>query len=110
MENNQKELKKALIEALSGADGWPNLPWDIAEDCETLGLGYIKASKFQRKTSEFLVLEPTAQTFCYIGPLPCQDTGICQTCNGEGQHLRFSIHWQDCQTCNGTGVCPCTHD
>ena len=111
LHNSKEKSRQGLLRAFSSQDvGWPKLPWAIAEDCETLGLGFIKASKFQRKTDEFLVLEPTAQTFRFMGPLPCGGTEVCQTCGGEGQHLRFSTQWEDCETCEGTGECPCIHD
>ena len=110
LHNSKQQIRKVLLEALSGEDGWPKLPWDIAEDCETLGLGFIRASKFQRKAEDFLVLEPTAHAFRFTGPLLCGGTHVCQTCGGEGQHLRFSSQWEDCETCGGTGECPCMHD
>lgn len=100
-----KEIRLALV-----ADAWPVLQWEIAEKLEEMNLGKVHASAYQRKNNEFLRVEPNAALFSIIGSLPCNDSGVCQTCNGEGEHLRFSYQWEDCETCEGTGICPCTHD
>lgn len=98
-----QHIQKLLIES-------HNTPWNIAEDIETLGLGEITSSSYQRKNSEFLTVELWDKSSLFSGPLPCNGNGVCQTCNGAGEHLRFSYDFKECQTCNGSGDCPCQFD
>ena len=105
----ENEIRKAITDNLvnPSPDG---VAWDIAENAEELGLCEITSSKFQRKTADLLQVRFNAKALAFVGALPCDESGVCQTCVGAGEHLRFSDQYEECTTCRGTGDCPCQTD
>lgn len=90
--------------------GSSKLPWDVAEDVETLDFGRVTSSDYKRKRDDVLSVELYSKVLSFSGPIPCGGSGVCQTCGGEGQHIQFSHEWAECETCNGSGDCPCQFD
>jgi DnaJ-class molecular chaperone len=43
-------------------------------------------------------------------PRHCNDTLVCQRCDGSGVHMHETFHEVECEICDGTGDCPCVHD
>ena len=106
---NDAMIRNQIVIALS-RDVQTKLDRNIAAEVEDRGLGTITDSRYKRKTAERLDVQFNAAAFRFIRALPCDDSGTCQTCMGEGQHLRFAPAHQECETCNGSGECPCNHD
>lgn len=98
------ELQRQLLE------GGRCAPWALAEDMETLGYVEIISSKYQRKNTDTLRLILTAEGVEAAGSPPCDGTGTCAVCEGQGEHLMTSPRYTECVACEGSGECPCTHD